>query len=121
MQVRFEEEFKMSQHNQIKDDLEVLEIDITQKLTIRYVTLKYKKLAKVVHPDRKGGDKCKLSKPQLNHNSTQPNITLTLFPTAYPFPLCYGQCMALLIISVGYSKSHPRLQFCEKYVPSMMS
>ena len=78
MQVRFEEEFKMSQHNQIKDDLEVLEIDITQKLTIRYVTLKYKKLAKVVHPDRKGGDKCKLSKPQLNHNSTQPNITLTL-------------------------------------------
>ena len=59
MQVRFEEEFKMSQHNQIKDDLEVLEIDITQELNIRYVTLKYKKLAKVVHPDRKGGDKCK--------------------------------------------------------------
>ena len=49
----------MSQYDDIKDDLVILEIDPSQELTIRYVTSKYKRLAKVLHPDRKGGDKCK--------------------------------------------------------------
>ena len=49
----------MSQNDHIKDDLEMLGINKDQELTIRYVTLKYKRLAKVVHPDRAGGDKCK--------------------------------------------------------------
>ena len=48
----------MSVNDQIKDDLEVLGIDDNQELTSRYVTLKYKKLAKVLHPDKKSGDKC---------------------------------------------------------------
>ena len=49
----------MSYYDEIKEDLEVLEIDLSQELTIRYVTSKYKRLAKILHPDRKGGDKCK--------------------------------------------------------------
>ena len=54
----------MAQNVQIKDDLALLEIDENQELTIRYVTVKYKRLAKVVHPDRVRGDKCKFQEIQ---------------------------------------------------------
>ena len=48
----------MSQ-NLLTEDLKLLDIDPSQELTSRYVTLKYKRMAKVLHPDKVGGDKCK--------------------------------------------------------------
>ena len=42
---------------QLKKDLETLSIETWDNLTIRFVTLKYKRLAKERHPDREGGDK----------------------------------------------------------------
>ena len=44
----------MSQFDDIKDDLEILEIDPSQELTIRYVTSKYKRLAKYYIQIEKG-------------------------------------------------------------------
>ena len=49
----------MSYSDQIKADLKVLEIEGDNVLTSRFVTSKYKKLAKLLHPDRVGGEKCK--------------------------------------------------------------
>ena len=46
----------MDHYEQFKDDLKMLEIGEDQNLTKRYVTGKYKKMAKIMHPD-KGGTK----------------------------------------------------------------
>ena len=40
----------------IEKELQLLKIDPTKELTIRSVTLKYKEIAKLVHPDRPGGN-----------------------------------------------------------------
>ena len=40
----------------IKEDLKTLEIDESQDLNFKYLTAKYKKLAKLRHPDREGGN-----------------------------------------------------------------
>ena len=45
----------MSPNDEILKDLKVLQIDDSDNLTIKLVTAKYKKLAKVVHPDKIGG------------------------------------------------------------------
>ena len=42
--------------DEIKDDLAVLGIDISQKITKEYVKAKFRKLAKLTHPDKKGGN-----------------------------------------------------------------
>ena len=42
---------------QMKQDLATLEIPSGSNLTIKFLTLKFKKLAKIHHPDRKGGKK----------------------------------------------------------------
>ena len=42
--------------NQIKDDLLILDIDISQELTTNYVTAKFRKLARERHPDKDGGN-----------------------------------------------------------------
>ena len=42
--------------NQIKDDLVIMDIKEEQILTKDYVTSKYKKLAKIRHPDKEGGN-----------------------------------------------------------------
>ena len=47
----------MSGKEPIKDDLNTMNIDDNQELTKRYVTSKYKKLAKERHPDKEGGTK----------------------------------------------------------------
>ena len=47
----------MSSNQQFKEDLIVLEINEEQTLTKKYVTSKYKKLAKTRHPDKEGGTK----------------------------------------------------------------
>ena len=44
-------------YNEMQNDLELLKIDNSENLTVRYVTSKYKKMAKVVHPDKQGGKK----------------------------------------------------------------
>ena len=49
---------------QLKLDLETLRIDETQELTKKFVTAKYKKLAKERHPDREGGNTCKFQELQ---------------------------------------------------------
>ena len=41
-------------NSQIKNDLELLKIDEDAKLTVRYVTSKYKRMAKEHHPDKGG-------------------------------------------------------------------
>ena len=46
----------MLSKNQIKEDLLVLDIDISQEITKAYVTAKFRKLAKVRHPDKEGGN-----------------------------------------------------------------
>ena len=43
--------------NQLRNDLKLLRIDESQKLTERYVRLKYKQMAKETHPDKQGGTK----------------------------------------------------------------
>ena len=45
----------MDSKEQMKKDLETLKIDESQDITKQYVTAKYKKLAKEIHPDRPGG------------------------------------------------------------------
>ena len=40
---------------QLKEDLKTLKIDEDQTLTVKYVTAKYRQLAKEKHPDREGG------------------------------------------------------------------
>ena len=45
----------MSFNEQIDKDLETLGIDIAKNITTRYVTSKYKKLARERHPDKQGG------------------------------------------------------------------
>ena len=49
----------MSSYEDIEKELKLLDIDISsaENLTIREVTLKYKQIAKMVHPDRVGGNK----------------------------------------------------------------
>ena len=42
---------------QIKDDLIVMNIEDEQEITKKYVTAKYRKLVKLKHPDKAGGDK----------------------------------------------------------------
>ena len=44
-------------YSDMKKDLELLKIDNVGILTVRYVTSKYKKMAKVAHPDKQGGQK----------------------------------------------------------------
>ena len=46
----------MDQQEQLKKDLEVLKISEIEKLTIKFVTAKYRSLAKEKHPDRDGGN-----------------------------------------------------------------
>ena len=46
---------KMESNYQIKKDLETLQIVEGKNITIKYVTMKYKKLAKERHPDKDGG------------------------------------------------------------------
>lgn len=46
----------MAGYDQMKEDLDILEIDENQELANKYVTAKYKKLAKIKHPDRDRGD-----------------------------------------------------------------
>ena len=48
----------MRTQDQIKEELFVLGIDITAELTKKYVTAKFRKLAKKTHPDKAGGSKC---------------------------------------------------------------
>ena len=50
---------KMVQYSdyQLKQDLATLEIKDGTNLSSKFLTLKYKKLAKIHHPDKKGGDK----------------------------------------------------------------
>ena len=45
----------MDSKEQMKKDLETLKIDESQDITKQYVTAKYKRLAKEIHPDRPGG------------------------------------------------------------------
>ena len=45
----------MGVYDQLRDDLEILEIGDEQNLTKKYVTSKYKRLAKLRHPDKEGG------------------------------------------------------------------
>ena len=45
----------MTDNTQFKKDLETLTIDENAVLTVKFVTAKYKKLAKIRHPDREGG------------------------------------------------------------------
>ena len=49
----------MTNQEQLVKDYELLEIDINtnENITERYVTLKYKKRARIVHPDKIGGNK----------------------------------------------------------------
>ena len=47
----------MAKYEQFKDDLNLLDIGEEQELTKRYVTGKYKKKAKLMHPDKLGGKK----------------------------------------------------------------
>ena len=42
---------------QLRKDCEILEIDDAKIITKKYVTTKYRKLAKQRHPDRDGGTK----------------------------------------------------------------
>ena len=42
----------MISQDQIKEELLVLGIDITAELTKKYVTAKFRKLAKKTHPDK---------------------------------------------------------------------
>ena len=44
-------------YNEMKKDLELLKIENVENLTVTYVTSKYKKMAKVAHPDKQGGQK----------------------------------------------------------------
>ena len=46
----------MISYETIEKELKILEIDSSQRLTIRYVTQKYKEIARMVHPDKPGGD-----------------------------------------------------------------
>ena len=46
---------KIDNNEQFKSDLETLDISENQVLTKSYVTSKYKKMAKIVHPDKAGG------------------------------------------------------------------
>ena len=39
----------------VKEHLKTLNIDNTENITKRYVTTKYKRLAKTTHPDKEGG------------------------------------------------------------------
>ena len=48
---------KMVQYNEYKEDLATLDIKDITNLTSELVTSKYKKLAKIYHPDKKGGTK----------------------------------------------------------------
>ena len=48
----------MQSNESIKEYLSILQIDNGQVLTKSYVTAKYKKLAKIKHPDKQGGTKC---------------------------------------------------------------
>ena len=41
--------------SQLKKDCETLDIEDIENITIKHVTAKYKKLAKLRHPDREGG------------------------------------------------------------------
>ena len=45
----------MYTEEEFKKDLDTLRIEQIENLTQRYVTLKYKRLAKEKHPDREGG------------------------------------------------------------------
>ena len=46
----------MDKQEQLKKDLEVMEISEVENLTTRFVTAKYRRLAKERHPDRDGGN-----------------------------------------------------------------
>ena len=43
--------------NQKREDLAILGIEEGRSLTSRFLTATYKNLAKIHHPDRKGGEK----------------------------------------------------------------
>ena len=47
----------MEKYVQFEDDLKLLDISEEQELTERYVTGRYKKRAKLLHPDKLGGKK----------------------------------------------------------------
>ena len=47
----------MSSKEEIKDDLKVLGIDISQEISKQFVTAKFRQLAKLKHPDKPGGNK----------------------------------------------------------------
>ena len=47
----------MINKEQLDIDYKLLDINDTEKITIRYVTLKYKRKARIVHPDKKDGNK----------------------------------------------------------------
>ena len=50
--------------DQLKRDLQTLRIDESQELSKKFVTMKYKKLAKEKHPDRKDGNTCEFQELQ---------------------------------------------------------
>ena len=47
----------MDMNDDLKKDLDTLDIEDYEGITIRFVTAKYKKLAKQRHPDKEGGSK----------------------------------------------------------------
>ena len=57
----------MGRYNAFKDDLKKLDISEDQELTKRYVTGKYKKMAKILHPDKVGGTNEDFQELQLSY------------------------------------------------------
>ena len=47
----------MEDNQKFIEDLKILEITEVEKITTRFVTMKYRRLAKLRHPDRFGGQK----------------------------------------------------------------
>ena len=46
----------MGKYDEFNEDLKKLGISEDQELTLRYVTGKFKKMAKILHPDKGGTD-----------------------------------------------------------------
>ena len=93
---------------QFKQDLAVLEIKVGATLTIRYVTEKFRRLAKIHHPDRPGGDKETFQKlhnaylrllATLNDNLPEniDDIHIKEFFKKTNFPLEKSSCFVVLL------------------------